>query len=282
MRADGRFIRTYDHSSATRKACQRGKTGVHAHRPPTRVGTAMTQGSLSLSEAGYPTSSLGAQALLVLTHLLLIPPMRVAWRIRNYDPFLVISIMGCFLCSTAYHVCYTFERCATADRRLMRHGDHFWSPNMISATALAGIWEVDERGAPRQPWWVSPFTLALFAFHLWTHVHGGIDVYKHWATMLAAFSVVGAWRVRQAWRHGVTVRWLPLVALLVLASSAYAVFLLDDVLGAMGHDLWHFLGFFGEYVSVCHGSVFGDGAGVYISLAVVTSVSRNHHPGGVV
>jgi len=89
---------------------------------------------------GYPYSSATARAFLILTHLALLPSMRLAWSIRNSAPWLLFGLLGCFVASSMYHACYSFDACFFVNYRIHRHADHFLSTMLAPDIFTTFLW----------------------------------------------------------------------------------------------------------------------------------------------
>lgn len=101
----------------------------------------------SASALGYPDADPVGRWLLVLSHLLLIPSIRLAWPARNHFPELVVAFVACFVASSTYHACYSLDACYFDDKRVHRHLDHIFSGMLFPVLCGTFLWDV--RQVPR-------------------------------------------------------------------------------------------------------------------------------------
>lgn len=95
---------------------------------------------MGASADGYPDDPLLSRALLVVTHLGMIPSMWLAFRCRNQAPWVLIFLLMSFVSSAGYHLCYSFDVCAATDRRIMHKADLVASPMIVPALLTLFLW----------------------------------------------------------------------------------------------------------------------------------------------
>ena len=95
---------------------------------------------LDPADQGYPYSSATARTFLILTHVALLPTMRLAWPIRNSAPWLLFGLLGCLFASSSYHTCYSFDVCFFANAKIHKHGDHFLSTMLAVDIFTTFLW----------------------------------------------------------------------------------------------------------------------------------------------
>ncbi len=92
---------------------------------------------MGAAEQGYPDANEFARSSLIWTHLPLLYPMWLAWRVKDEVPWLFLSLALCYVASTEYHLCYSYDVCVFRDRRLHRHCDHYFSLMVVPVVLTA-------------------------------------------------------------------------------------------------------------------------------------------------
>lgn len=234
----------------------------------------LADGAALPSRRGYAGEDEGWRALLVLSHLLLVPSLARAWRARHELPFLLFALASCFCASTAYHACYSYGACAFADRRLHHVLDLHFSGMLLPVTLATFLWHrrcppagAGPPGRERtlltyaRPRWVDPLLLALYVADAGVHVARGLDASSPRAALVAGSALVACAHVGEALRWGLRVRVGLLLLIVALVGPAFAAFHVDT---AAMHDLWHVLSFAGVAAYLWWGPVLtaADGRAV--------------------
>lgn len=263
-------------------------------------------------EHGYPGASLPARLLLVFTHLMMVRTLCRAWRVREAIPWLFISLLGCYVASSSYHACYSFDVCVFTQREMHRHADHHWSLMLAAIQPLIFRWHVrridaraaravrptarrfvvtvaatgpprgavsaplGERGSPAAPaprhlLYTYPLNydrliLVLHALGIYLHVRMGLYRYSNMTTLVVAWGVTAVSVAVDALMHGLRLRMSILLKVALLTAAGYGVFMVDRVLGAMGHNMWHVLAFGAIDLYVGEGPLSTGRDGLHVTL----------------
>lgn len=213
--------------------------------------------------SGYPDSSSAARAYLVLSHVLLLLPIRDAWRVRDELPELLVSLASCLAASTTYHACYSYDACVFEERRIHRHLDHIFSGAMPLVLLTTFLW----RGGPLRwyrPLFVDGGVVALHALLALVHVAHGMDEFGTPRVIAGAIVVIGAAYVTMVAGAAAAATGLVLDGRAAAASlgpllPAYFLYRFDAALGAWGHGGWHTLGMVATWGYLRYGPVLRPG-----------------------
>jgi len=108
---------------------------------------------MSTSANGYAYDPPLARAFTLTSHAPLIYAIFLAWKIREDVPFLLYSLIACFVASNYYHACYQYQTCYFDDIMYHRHLDYYCSLMAIQVLFTVALWRRRIVGkAPTPPW----------------------------------------------------------------------------------------------------------------------------------
>jgi hypothetical protein len=218
--------------------------------------------------------------------------MLIAWRICETVPWLLFSQLSSFFASTLYHTCYSFGVCILTEPLYHRHLDHFCSTMYAIVLSTTFLWrkrpipmdptdeyseELSENAevgsaAPRnrlefyRPWVIDPLIFALYVVKAYIQIQQGLFGFNFRKFFAGAMLVIAALHVGEIYAFGLKLRSRSLLIYMVVMSIAYAYFLGDESLGAVGHSISHVIGFSIGWPYLRYGPIFCDKDGTAYAI----------------
>ena len=118
--------------------------------------------------------------------------------------------------------------------------------------------------------------LLVYVFNAHVNVHGGMRSYGAKAGLVLAWTAAVVMRAPVWYRYGLRVRVQVALWTLLPMLLAMEAFRLDNTIGAMGHNVWHTLGFLSIHVYVHYGPILicDAGGGAYVSIGDLAEISE--------
>jgi len=117
-----------------------------------------------------------------------------------------------------------------------------------------------------RPWIVDPLTFALHLINAYVHIHQGKSHIGSLVSFGIAVVLLGAAHLVEIIRYKLKLRLGVFVVVMTPFAVSYLVFFTSEQYGAIGHSLWHLLGFSGVYLYLRLFPFFTEHDGSYIYL----------------